>query len=80
MRFTFQALLKSPCPFCQDVWCTVKGTPRKREGVKCLSKGHMLYGAAAATRMTYKEIVYAVQHPNLPTVHKEALPPMNVKR
>lgn len=66
-RFTQQTLLKNPCPFCQDVWCNVTGTPSKKTLTKCRSKGHLLLGPGALTRMTWKEIVEQVRNPVRPT-------------
>lgn len=56
LKVSEMALLKTPC-HCGDAWCTVTGTARKREKVKCYRKGHLLVGRAAATYMSYRAIV-----------------------
>lgn len=56
-KFVMLALLKQPCEECQQVWATVKGTARKRESVKCYTRGHLLTGYRARTHMTYKQLI-----------------------
>ena len=63
------ALLKSPCPKCQQVWATVKGTSRKRQSVRCFTRGHLLRGHQAATHETYKQLVFRFKHPNPTTLY-----------
>jgi hypothetical protein len=55
-KIKVMVLLVTPC-VCNQVWAIVKGTPRKRESVKCLTRGHVLTGNNARTRKTYKQIV-----------------------
>lgn len=55
-RIKVMVLLVTPCK-CNQVWAIVKGTPRKRESVRCLTRGHLLTGKDARTKKTYKEIV-----------------------
>jgi hypothetical protein len=55
-KIKVMVLLVTPCE-CNQVWAIVQGTPRKRESVKCLTRGHLLTGKDARTRKTYREIV-----------------------